>query len=114
MAKGTNAKLDVIEKLKEVFGDNFIGEVDKKIYVYANDGDEMVQIAIAMTCPKVAVDAAPASKTVSSGARQGVFKPDGTFEDMTGIRGPIPQAGFEISDEESQKVADLMKSLGIE
>ena len=39
------------------FGADYIGEQDKKIYVWADDGGERVQIAIAMTCPKTPIAA---------------------------------------------------------
>ena len=38
MAKGAVAKENVTKILAEAFGSNFIGEYDKKIYVWANDG----------------------------------------------------------------------------
>ena len=57
-ARGAVAKQEVTEKLREAFGDNFIGEHEKKIYVWANDGGERVQIAISLTCPKNPVGAA--------------------------------------------------------
>lgn len=55
-AKGTIAKTNVENKIKEIFGADFAGVADKKLYVWADDGGERVQIAIAMTCPKVNVD----------------------------------------------------------
>ena len=55
-ARGTVAKQEVTEKLKEAFGDNFIGEYEKKIYVWANDGGDRVQIAITLTCPKIQIE----------------------------------------------------------
>lgn len=51
--KGATAKVAVIEKIKQVFGEDFVGVSDGKIYVMADDGTEKVQIAIGMTCPKV-------------------------------------------------------------
>ena len=51
--RGTVAKQEVTEKLREAFGDNFIGEHEKKIYVWANDGGDRVQIAITLTCPRI-------------------------------------------------------------
>ena len=45
-AKGTQAKIEVLNKIKEAFGKDFIGEIDKKIYVWAQDTGERVQIAI--------------------------------------------------------------------
>ena len=52
MAKGQQAKNYVGNKIVELFKDNFIKVEDKKIYLWANDGDEKVQIAISLTCPK--------------------------------------------------------------
>lgn len=52
-ARGTNAKQVISEKIKQAFGADYVGMADGKIYVYADDGGEKVQIAISMTCPKV-------------------------------------------------------------
>ena len=45
MAKGQIAKDYVAKKLAEVFGEHYLGEVDKKYYVEAPENGEMVQIA---------------------------------------------------------------------
>lgn len=50
--KGAMAKQVIIDKLKETFGSDFVGVSDNKVYVWAQDGAEKVQIAISMTCPK--------------------------------------------------------------
>lgn len=42
MAKGTNAKIEVENKIREAFGADFVATVDKKIYVWADDGGEKV------------------------------------------------------------------------
>ena len=52
MAKGNIAKEYVVNKIKEVFGEDFIGEQDKKFYVWGVEGGEKVQVAISLTCPK--------------------------------------------------------------
>lgn len=52
MARGNIAKDNVINKIRLAFGDDFVGIIDKKVYVWADDGGERVQIALAMTCPK--------------------------------------------------------------
>ena len=58
MAKGSIAKNQVENIIREAFGKNFIGVIDKKIYVNADDGNgEMVNIAITLTCPKVQINA---------------------------------------------------------
>ena len=54
-AKGTIAKDLVEAKIKAAFGEDFVGVVDKKIYVAAMENGEMVQVAISLTCPKVPI-----------------------------------------------------------
>ena len=53
MARGADAKQLVITKLKEVFGDDYIGESNNKHYVWSKENGEKIQIAISLTCPKV-------------------------------------------------------------
>lgn len=102
MAKGTIAKEVITKKLKEAFGADFIGEVDKKIYIQAPENGEMVQIAISMTCPKtpVAVSNGPA-------VRNGMidFEAEGTLV--------APAASTEISTEERETIEEMMKRLGL-
>ena len=98
--RGAIAKEKVVEKLAEAFGDNWIGEVDKKYYVWANDGGaDKVQIAIALTCPKTFVEAGTVNTSSSSG--------DFDFSDET------PKVQVEISDTEKENIARLMKELGL-
>ena len=52
MAKGQIAKNYIGNKIVEIFKNDFIKVEDKKIYVWADDGDGKVQIAISLTCPK--------------------------------------------------------------
>jgi len=56
--KGAVAKTVVIDKIKEAFGADFVGVSDGKVYVWAMDGAEKVQIAIGLTCPKTPLGAA--------------------------------------------------------
>jgi hypothetical protein len=42
MARGSIAKEIIVKKLKDAFGADFIGEVDKKIYIQAPENGEMV------------------------------------------------------------------------
>lgn len=55
--KGAVAKTVVIDKIKEAFGADFVGVSDGKVYVWAMDGTEKVQIAIGLTCPKTPLGA---------------------------------------------------------
>lgn len=95
-ARGSIAKKNVEEKLMKIFGEDFIGIYDKKIYVRADDGGEKVQIAISLTCPKNPVGAAPLE--------------DYDFEAMS-AEPPKPQT--EITEDEKQNIADLMARLGL-
>lgn len=52
MAKGQQAKNYIGNTIIETFKKDFIKVEDKKIYLWADDGDERVQIAISLTCPK--------------------------------------------------------------
>lgn len=91
-AKGSVAKVNIAEKLATAFGEDYIGEVDKKHYIWADDGGERVQIAIAMTCPKVFIEG-------------------GTPSTSTSVKNT---ADLNISQEEIEKVQDLMRSLNID
>ena len=75
--------------------------MDKKYYIEAPENGEMVQIAINMTCPKnpVAVSGAP---VVRSGGID--------FEAEPVLTAPKT---VEISEEERQTVADMMRRLGL-
>ena len=91
MAKrGEGAKNNVVKKIQEAFGEDFIGIRDKKIYVNAIDSpsNEKLQIAITLTLPKVTID------TVVE---------DTNFEDSS----------TELSEADKRKVEDLKKFLGI-
>lgn len=100
MARGTTAKSEVQRKIAEAFGGDYIGEVDKKLYVWANDGGERVQIAISLTCPKnnIEIDGAAAAQPTNA------FD----FGEVPPKREPA-----KISEQEQQNIAELLKKLGL-
>jgi len=101
-AKGAEAKEYVAKKLKEAFGEDYIGEIDKKYYVWSREGGQRLQIAIAMTCPKT-----PVGNVESS---------SGTFDWEGSTVSAAPASTFkpvDIDDAERAKVAELMKKLGL-
>ena len=103
MAKGAIAKQQVVEKLKSVFGDDYIGENSSKHYVWANDGGERVQIAISLTCPKNPIG------TVDMSSAFG----DGIDFDAPAV---VVQTKFEpaeITQEEQDNLAIMMARLGL-
>lgn len=87
MAKrGEGAKNNVVKKIQEAFGEDFVGIKDKKIYVNAIDSpnNEKLQIAITLTLPKAVVETT-------------------NFEDNP----------TELSSADKRKVEDLKKILGV-
>lgn len=100
MAKGAQAKINVTNKIANLFGEDYIGEVNKKLYVWADDGGDRVQISIALTCPKTFIDAPDKN-----------YVPDNDWSNEdTPVQ--VPQKA-EISAEEKKNIADLMERLGL-
>ena len=104
MARGTIGKQNVINKIKEAFGTDFIGEYDKKIYVYTLENGERIQIALSLTCPKVQVAVADAPAT-------GDFNFEDDAPSTVVAAGAFQPA--DITTEERERVNDLMKKLGL-
>ena len=83
--RGTKAKEEVVAKIATIFGEDFIGEIDKKIYVWADDeGGEKVQIALTLTCPKIFVDAPKVDR--GKRAQQGIIEDYITEEEQAHIK----------------------------
>lgn len=105
MAKGAIAKENVAKKIAAAFGTDFVGEFDKKLYVWAEENGEKIQIAIAMTCPKNPVG------NIDFSAEPGNSL---NFEDMSA--GPVAGGNAtkaEVTDEEKKNIAELMARLGL-
>ena len=100
--RGTIAKQNVQEKIKAAFGTDYVGEVDKKIIVFADDGGERVQIAISMTCPKTTVAISENSLSYNNGI-------DFTNENVV----IPPSQSTEISEAEKENVRKLMERIGL-
>ena len=101
MARGAAAKETVAAKLKEAFGENYIAEVDKKHYIWADDGPgERVQIAISLTCPKNFIET---GEIAVAGEGFPTASPVATTKRETA----------EISDKERENIAALMARLGL-
>ena len=99
-ARGTIAKTKAEEIIKNAFGDNFIGIADKKLYVWADDGGEKVQIAISMTCPKVGLETNTVQDT--NGFIDGFVSSPHTEKTI-----------IEMTPEEEKNIAKLIAKLGL-
>jgi hypothetical protein len=105
MAKGQIAKEQVAKIIADAFGDNFIGEFDKKLYVWANDGSEKVQIALAMTCPKTFVE-----DNRSNSASNGF--PKSAFDDEP-AETASPANAKDVTPQEQENIRALLERLGL-
>ena len=97
MARGAVAKQVVEDKIREAFGKDFVG-VDpstKKIYVQAEEDGQMVQVSIALTCPKVP------------------FSIDGDFTATGNFGQPDVFQPAEISTQEMENVRKLIKEFNL-
>lgn len=95
--RGDLAKQSAIATIQTAFGDDFVGLIDKKLYVNVKDGPngEVVQLSIALTMPKTPVSASAVPVTTPA-----------TWESK-------PATPTELSAEDKAKVADLCARLGI-
>ena len=101
-AKGAEAKKLVIDKIKEAFGSDFIGEYDKKVYVWSKENGGKVQIAISLTCPKNPV-----------GVTNLDNKLDFTGSNKNTVVAPEKFEPAEITQEEKDNIASLMEQFGL-
>ena len=105
--KGALAKEVVAKKIAEAFGADYVGEVDKKLYVWSQENGEKIQIAIAMTCPKNPVGDVPVMD----------FSTDtGDFDFSGDASAATPPTVFQpaaTTAEEKANIASLMEKLGL-
>lgn len=100
-ARGTEAKAYATKKIAEAFGSNYVGEVDKKLYVNCPEAGGLVQIAITMTCPKT---------TVGTPTRAGGMD----FEAMVSNNvTSFTKPTTEITQEEIDNISNLMRELNL-
>lgn len=103
MAKGSVAKSKIAEKIKNLYGADYVGESGGKYYVWENDGGEKIQIAISLTCPKNPIGAVDMSSAFSDGL---------DFE----AEPVLAQTKFEpteITEQEKDNLKALMDRLGL-
>lgn len=106
-ARGTEAKNKIVQKMAEIFGDDWIGQVENKYYIWSNEDGERIQIAIALTCPKNPVDVE--TKTIKTKESSEM-----NFAEMRPDEVPTSRpAKAEISESERENIAELMRRLGL-
>ena len=98
--KGQIAKDNVINKIAAAFGKDYVGLVDKKVYVWSEEDREKVQVCLSLTCPKNPVGVGGEENGMNFGASTISTTPD--------VFNPA-----EISDKEMENVRNLIKELGL-
>ena len=95
MARGSEAKVKLVSRLREALGEDWIGEIDKKFYCWSEENGERIQIALAMTCPKTQVPV-----------------PGGDYNWDDAAEKPQP-ATIEPSEDEKATLDRIMNELGL-
>lgn len=101
--KGTIAKENVVKKIIEALGDDYIGEFDKKYFCWADDGTGKIQVSIALTCPKIyrGVEETTSPEMNFDDDEAPAAEPKGSYKPA------------DITQEEQDTLADLMARLGL-
>ena len=102
MAKGQQLKKEIQNKILEAFPGSFLYNDAKEIRICGTEGGELLQIKCVLTCAK---------ENVEVGADSAI---PGDFP-APKMTAPTPQSNTPVqpTEDEKQKVADLLKSLGL-
>jgi hypothetical protein len=102
MAKGAQAKSEVVKKILSTFEGSFLYNDGKEVRIPMYEAGELVQIKVALTCAK---------ENVEIGADNAI---PGDFP-APKMTSPTPEKTTPVqpTEDEKQKVAALLKSLGL-
>ena len=104
--RGSIAKAHAAEVMAKAFGEDWIGEYNGKYYIWAKDGSQRVQIAVALTCPKTLVG------TVDSASQGGDF--DWSVQGgLTSVAKPVLNT-TEITEEEKLNIERLKETFNLD
>lgn len=108
MARGIEAKQYIINKLKETFGADYIGENGGKYYISVPDDGANIQMAITITCPtKEIIFPDPNATTDCDGGAFSLNNPPSpTFNSST-------TGNSEMGEEEIERIKKLLNELGL-
>ena len=112
MARGNQAKTEVIEKIIETFGQDNTILYDKKLYITTKEDGTPIQVCLSLTCPKTMVT--PIGATAPAEPPKSAFGNGFNFEDL-GLETSEPAAfkPADITPEEKATVRELMARLGL-
>lgn len=92
--RGTASKEKLIQTIIDATGADFLGIVDKKLYIRAFENGEELQLAISITCPKNLIDFGESAKTAPNDAN-------------------VAAESAEISKEEEETIEQLLAKLNL-
>lgn len=107
MARGAEAKANVSKQILAAFEGSFLYNDGKEIRIPMIENGEQVQIKVALTCAK---------ENVEMGADNAIPQPkteDFSFPNPNAPVTPTEQKIVAPSEQEKQKVADLLAALGL-
>lgn len=107
--RGAVAKETVTNKIAELFGDDTIGVFDKKLYVWANDGGQRVQVAITLTVPTKPIEVADSATLVNDSDVWDWSDKPKTAQNVTVTNAPVP----DITEEETHNIQEMLARLGL-
>ena len=102
-AKGAQAKQAVFAKMLETFPDSFMYNDGKELRINMMEDGAVVQIKVALTCAKVAVEN-PNGGSAATTVKENSFTPNTTDDE--------PPFDVEPSAEEKARLSKLMSDLG--
>ncbi len=102
-AKGSILKQEVAEKILAAFPGSFLYNDGKEIRINGTENGESLQIKVALTCAKVAVEGSEENALPGENAAAAPIKPAETNE-------TVPQ---EPTLEEKERLATLLEKLGL-
>ena len=112
MARGNQAKTEVIEKIIETFGRDNTILYDKKLYITTKEDGAPIQVCLTLTCPKTLVS--PSGAAAPAEPPKSAFGGGFDFESMGATTAePEPFKPAEITPAERDIVNDLMRRLGL-
>lgn len=110
-AKGAALKEDIVQKILSTFEGAFICNGGKEIRIEGQENGETLQIKVALTCAKVNVENPNASTPVVPRKEVSVVpKSGGSSANI----GSATSSINEPTDDEKEKLANLLERLGIE
>lgn len=104
MAKGQVSKDLAVQDIIKGLGTHYLGMADKKIYCEYEENGEMVQVAIALTCPKTPVEFNTAAEALTN---------DWSGPVSGSAPAPQPQSIPEITQEEKDNLQAMLTKLGL-